>query len=268
MKHLSKSILSLIALPLLCCFSLSSCTGGGYYDRAEGKTGSALKNALHDITTPSGRYYDYNSLANQYETSDNVEGKDGYVRLFYSSKEYNWPMWGMYGTDDNSVQREHVWPQSRFKIYGVNDDSKLNPYNDVHNVRPAWGSDNAKHSNLFYGEGSTNLFDPDTLKNHDKINSYRGDIARIIFYMAVRYDKLEIVDRNTAGTDMSSYEIGRLSYLLKWNLENPVSPREIQRNEAIYKGRQGNKNPFIDHPEYACKIWGETNEETKGICNL
>lgn len=273
MKPTLRNIFPMAMTILLSAVATTGC-GDRYtseYRKLSKLSGDELKSALNALTEPqteeSPNFYNYNQLATQYKTSDNDPDKEGNVILFYTSKSYEWFPWGQMGTDRNSVQREHVWPQSRFRVYGVQDDTKLSPYNDAHNVRPAWGADNMDHSNYLYGEGEY-LFDPNTLAGADLEHSYRGDIARILFYMAVRYDKLEIIDDDNAATGLASYQIGKLSYLLKWNLDNPVSQREIHRNDAIYKGRQGNRNPFIDHPEYACKIWGLTNDATKGICGL
>lgn len=270
MKLTLSKLFPMTMVMLLASVATTGC-GDSYYRKANGKTGEELKEALHQITEPqesqSPNFYTYAALASQYKTSDNDPEKEGNIILFYSSRSYEWFPWGQMGTDRNSVQREHVWPQSRFRKYGVSDDTKLSPYNDAHNVRPAWGADNADHSNYLYGEGA-GLFDPNTLESADLVHSYRGDIARILFYMAVRYDQLEIIDEDSAVTGSSSYQIGKLSYLLQWNLDNPVTDREKHRNEGIYNGRQGNRNPFIDHPEYACKIWGSTNDATKGICGL
>ena len=63
--------------------------------------------------------------------------------------------------------------------------------------------------------------------------------------------------------------MGKLSDLLKWNLEYPVSQSEMNRNDGIFlETPQNNRNPFIDHPSYACKIWGNTNESTRSICGI
>ena len=93
--------------------------------------------------------------------------------------------------------------------------------------------------------------------------TYRGDSARIIFYAAMAVPSFKLVDLENDSTGNKS--MGKLSDLLKWNLEYPVLQREKTRNEGA-ESLQGNRNPFIDHPEYACKIWGDTNASTREIC--
>lgn len=71
------------------------------------------------------------------------------------------------------------------------------------------------------------------------------------------------------GTVMYSYtmtdEIASIALALKWHLEHPITERDVVRNEVVFNN-QHNRNPFVDHPEYACRIWSETNSETKSIC--
>ncbi|HBF68864.1 MAG TPA: hypothetical protein DDW20_06120, partial [Firmicutes bacterium] len=107
------------------------------------------------------------------------------------------------------------------------------------------------------------------------VKNYRGISARIVFYCLIADTNLGIVD----STSISGNNMGKLSDLLKWNLQylpstSEDAPLELRveqnRNKTIAEDAkgQGNRNPFIDHPEYACKIWGSTNSNTKKICGI
>ena len=162
------------------------------------------------------------------------------------------------GWDGGSTwNREHMWPNS---LGG----GKVE--DDAHMVRPASTSINSERGNKYFGSsGST--YDPGQY-----VANYRGISARIIFYCAIADTSLNIIDANSGGSN----QMGKLSDLLRWNLQYlpGTSTTELRveqnRNEVIQKDSagQGNRNPFIDHPEYACKIWGNTNSETKSICGL
>ena len=156
-----------------------------------------------------------------------------------------------------SMNKEHVWPKSRggHAIDG-----------DPHMVRPTFTSDNSGRGNDFYNESPTS-YDP----NEFGAAQYRGISARIIFYCAVQeYQKLTLVDKtNDQWTSTTSGTMGKLSTLLKWNLEYPIDETEILRNEVLsgartVKGKSFsfNRNPFIDDRSLACRIWGNTNSET------
>lgn len=169
---------------------------------------------------------------------------------------------------DNLWQREHVWPQSHLNM---GDDEASESYtgvaSDLHNLRVACSSSNNYHSNKYYAnENSSTYFDPSDLEGrlsgvHLYEGDSRGDAARILFYMAVRYDYLELSDNlDTDSEDPDSnyhYSNGLLSVLLDWDRLDPVDDFEIQRNNRIYE-YQGNRNPFIDYYDQnlAEAIWG------------
>ncbi len=161
-----------------------------------------------------------------------------------------------------SMNKEHVWPSSRGgkSIEG-----------DPHMVRPTFTSDNSGRGNDFYNESPTS-YDP----NEFGAAQYRGIAARIIFYCAVQeYQKLTLVDKTTDKTiSRTEGTMGKLSTLLKWNLEYPIDETEILRNEVLSGARKVkgisfsfNRNPFIDDRSLACRIWGNTNSETLKVCS-
>ena len=160
--------------------------------------------------------------------------------------------------------REHVWPLSE-----LGGSTSLTAGCDAHHIRPADLSINNRRGNMEYGIGS--MIVEDTYASGSskcKISSeyfeprdeVKGDIARMLFYMAVRYEgdvsdeaDLELVLDKTAEKD---YKIGNLSVLLAWNRMDPVDEFEMHRNDVIYS-YQKNRNPFIDYPSLADLIWSQ-----------
>lgn len=199
-------------------------------------------------TSPSGqfKYTDYDPTTVQYNSDGQPYGTK--ILSFYS------------GQSTTSFNREHVWPNSRG---GGSVDS------DIYMPRPTNQAENSNRGNSSYVEGmchSANGWDPvtafdSTLGTYSNI---RGECARIIFYCTTANGSLSIKE----GADLSySNSIGNLSDLLKWNLQYPVNDREIRRQSGG-QYLQGNRNAFVDDPNYACKIWGNTNAETKSICGI
>ncbi len=189
------------------------------------------------------KYTDYDPSTVQYDSSGQPYGTK--IISFYSGKSVS------------SFNKEHVWPDSR---------GGGQVENDIHMPRPTVPSENGSRGNSFYVEGqksSSSGWDP--AAESFGIESYRGDSARIIFYCVIASSSLSLIDSNT--DDKNNKTMGKLSDLLKWNLKYSVDDREIRRNSGA-QYLQGNRNPFIDHPEYACKIWGSTNSTTKSICGL
>ena len=172
---------------------------------------------------------------------------------------------------DDSWDREHVWPKSRGFPKKAQDG-----YTDLHHLRPADRNINGKHSNLGYDEGGKPLVDetldgkPVTgikvdLKNQsfEPTDLSKGQVARMLFYMAVRYEAgddkgdekmpdLKLIDDNKK---IKEPVIGDLCTLMKWHKQFPVTDFERRRNDRVQQ-IQGNRNPFIDRPEYADVIWG------------
>ncbi len=225
--------------------------------------GNALLSALQDLNKTkrqhttgynailytSGKYTDYDVNHVQYDSKG--QPYSDYITGFYS---------GTVALKASGMNREHVWPQSH-------GGKKIE--NDIHMPRPAIESENGSRGNSFYVEGkchSSNGWDPAMESFGDE--TYRGDSARIIFYCLVGYSGYSLIDEDSHTTSNSNpdFMMGKLSDLLKWNLNYAVQQREMNRNEGA-EYLQGNRNPFIDHPEYACRIWGKYNAETQRICS-
>lgn len=141
--------------------------------------------------------------------------------------------------------REHVWPKSLLGVSDVNN-RDINIATDLMNLRAACTNANSSHGNRYYGEkGEANAFYPNVTSGlsgtHSYTGDHRGDVARICFYMALKYDGTISLSDNPSG----SYQNGYLSTLIKWDKEDPVDAFEIQRNNRIYE-YQGNRNPFVD----------------------
>ncbi len=173
---------------------------------------------------------------------------------------------------DDSWDREHVWPKSRGFPKKAQDG-----YTDLHHLRPADRNINGKHSNLGYDEGGKPLVDetldgkPVTGINVDLKNQSfeptdlsKGQVARMLFYMAVRYEPgddkgdekmpdLKLIDDNKK---IKEPVIGDLCTLMKWHAKFPVTDFERRRNDRVQQ-IQGNRNPFIDRPQYAQVLWGK-----------
>ena len=247
----------------------------GYYNTATG-TGYTLKTQLYNIIkghTDNG----YAGLYTTYQTSDRdyYYENDGTILDMYSENPtgidpYNYSAGttqrcGNYSSEGDCYNREHIIPQSIF-----NSSSPM--VSDAHFITPTDGKVNGMRSNYPHGTVASASW---TSKNGSKLGSsgvsgysgtvfepideFKGDIARMYFYFATRYE-------NTVsgyGYDMFNSTSDQvftsefLSILLTWNALDPVSPREIARNNAIY-AQQNNRNPYIDHPEYVQKVWNPT----------
>jgi len=239
----------------------------GYYNNANGKTGDELKMALHEIiqghTTIS-----YQQIWTAFWSTDNKGDNvvwdmysDG-ASYTYSYQEGN-DQCGEYGQEGDCYNREHSWPQSWFS----GDDQAI-PSRDLHQVFPTDGFVNSQRSNHPFGEvgvaswTSQNGSKLGTCKTSlgyegtvfEPIDEYKGDFARALMYVSVRYYN-EDSDWGTSGmTNKSEILPWAMNMLLRWSDNDPVSQKEIDRNNAVY-GIQNNRNPFVDHPEYARMIW-------------
>jgi len=247
-----------------------------YYQQANGKSSDNLKEALHQIisnhsvfpyTSASTDTWDILQLSDQ-----DPENHENMILVYtgrsqekgYRDGSGNYSQYeNGNGSQSNSWNREHVWPKS----HGFpNEDD--NAYSDVHNLKPSDRSVNSSRGTRDYDYGGSQhseatqcLTDSDSWEPSDSV---KGDIARILFYMVVRYDPgydnnnnpfdLELVDYTTPNNNDPI--LGKLSSLIQWHYDDPVDDFEINRNEIIY-GFQENRNPFIDHPNLVGFLWGE-----------
>lgn len=245
----------------------------GYYNSAQGLTGEALKIVLHNIID-NHTVISYNALHNAYQNTDKLpSGKvwDIYSDIPGSTAAYYFTFGtdqcGSYAVEGDCYNREHTWPQSWFS-------SVAGPQSDLFHVMPTDGKVNGERDNFPYGNvGSPTYF---TSTNgsllgittdlgynsvvFEPIDAYKGDVARNYFYMSTRYYLEDNSWVNSAATEKSNIKPWQLNVLLTWHHQDPVSQKEIDRNNKIYTSYQNNRNPFIDHPEWADSIWAETVE--------
>lgn len=211
----------------------------GYYLGMDGLTGPNLiiflNNLLEQMT---GRQYSFGNTALQ--VTDRDPNNSSRLIEFYTGQSYvaSW--------DGGSTwNKEHVWPQSLLGEAASN--TVVNIASDLHNLKPSNPTINSERSNKWYGP-VTNA--ESYLPARAEI---RGDIARMLFYMDIRWDQLVLV--NLTGLQKPSiYQMGDLQTLLLWHIQDPVDDFERNRNDVIY-GYQGNRNPFIDYPELVSKIY-------------
>ena len=241
-----------------------------YYNSANGLSGNALKTALHNIIK-GHTVISYSATANAFWSTDNKG--NGVVWDMYSDIPGGTPPYtyqlgtdqcGSYDGEGDCYNREHSWPQSWF---GNDATAK----SDLHHLFPTDGFVNNKRSNYAFGEvrsaswTSRNGSKLGTCKTSgfsgtvfEPINAYKGDFARALMYMSVRYYTEDASWSTSDMTTKSEIKPWAIQMLMRWNEQDPVSQKEINRNNVIYSSYQHNRNPFIDHPEYARMIWDPT----------
>ena len=261
----------LVVLGACCCTAQALAQPPpGYYDSAQGLYGEDLKLALYDIISPhtvhtnAQLWGDFASTDRRADNpnlvwdiySDNPSGAEPYVYTFGADQ------CGTYDSEGDCFNREHTVPQSWFE-------SQLPMVTDLFHVMPTDGWVNQKRGDLPYGlVGGTDYLSQNGTRTGNSItpgyggtvcepiDAFKGDIARNYFYMMTRYYAL--VDGWSGdmlqGGDLSPWAE---QLLVSWHLEDPVSSKETDRNNAIF-AIQDNRNPYIDHPEWVERIWGET----------
>jgi endonuclease I len=263
----------IILLPVWCLVAAVAAAQvpAGYYDSAAGLTGKPLQQALHNIID-NHTYITYDQLWTAFKSTDAKAG--GSVWDIYSDIPSGTPAYsftfvtdqcGNYSAEGDCYNREHSFPKSWFggEVYPM--------YSDLFHLYPTDGYVNNIRSDYPYGEvGSATKTSSNGSKKgscsvsgytgvvFEPIDEYKGDLARSYFYMATRYYG---EDSTWPGSEMvtgSQPKAWALTMLLDWSRNDPVSQKEINRNDSIYK-IQKNRNPFIDYPLYIEMIWGTLN---------
>lgn len=238
----------------------------GYYDSAIGYTGDSLKTKLNLIIKNHTEFPYTSSNTDVWDIlkeTDKDTLNPNNVLMIYSS----WSKDASLEYDSgNGWSREHVWAKSRGD-FGTSQGAGT----DVHALRPCDISVNSARNNRWFAECSTEYIDGDgatgsytssidwVWKPNDKV---KGDVARMIFYMATRYEgegaepDLEVIDSIPSNNNGLEPVHAKLSDLMQWHIDDPVDDWERNRNNIIYYDYQNNRNPFIDNPEYAQLIWG------------
>jgi len=211
----------------------------GYYEGLNGVTDVQFKSTLRGIIS---NYVgvDYGTARYTLDDSDRDPNNPNNVILVYNRASVS-------GVWDAGVtwNREHVFPQSYLGASAVNE--VINIAADMHNLKPANPSINTSRGNKAFAEGSGTH--GAVVGGYYPGDADKGDIARIILYMHVRWNLI-----------ISASTIGDINTFLRWHIEDPVDAFEANRNEVIFQV-QGNRNPFIDHPELADRIWGSITLE-------
>ena len=261
---MKKSVILFIAL--LFSILAKGQAPSNYYNSANGLTGTPLKTALHNIIK-GHTSVSYAQLWNAFWSTDNKGNgvvwdmySDGAGYTYYLGSD----QCGQYDSEGDCYNREHSWPQSWFN-------DQTTPRTDLHHIFPTDGYVNGRRGNYAFGEvrnaswTSRNGSKLGTCKTSgftgtvfEPIDEYKGDFARAIMYMSVRYYTEDGSWGSSDMTTKSEIKPWAIQMLLCWNEQDPVSQKEINRNNTIYNDYQHNRNPFVDHPEYARMIWDPT----------
>ncbi len=265
----------------------------GYYDTVDLTNATTLRNSLHNIIKDHVRFA-YTSTSTDtwdiLEQADEDPSNPNDILDLYRNASYP-----KQGGGNTYYQREHTWPKS----YGFPNDNSTNyPYTDCHHLFLCDGGYNGSRSNKPYRFCDASCTEKPTLltdgvgggsgvypgNSNWTSGSYtqgtwevwqdrRGDVARALFYMDVRYeggtngnsgapepdliltDDEALIDASNTGSNESVGYMGMLSVLLEWNQEDPVDAKEEHKNDVVYS-YQGNRNPFVDHPDWVGCIFG------------
>jgi endonuclease I len=211
-----------------------------YYSTCEGKTGSELETALKNINKPKSTSYNWS----RYEAADEAENASNYILCLYTRTNkaksahvgsYSWETWN----------REHIYPQGAFPASDT----------DNHNIFACEGQINNVRGSKSFGEVTHNSSNQVSVHGHttdcyttssyfEPCDEAKGEVARAVMYTSIYYGfKINQIFQS-------------VDLCLKWHEEHPVTNRDIYRNNTVYS-LQGNRNPFVDHPEWANAIWGD-----------
>ena len=253
----------------------------GYYDTVDTSSRETLRQTVHDVIDGHTKIPYTSSSTDTWdvlELADEDPYDSGRILDLYRNRVYP-----KYGTGNNYYNREHTWPKS----YGFPDDGWDNlPYTDCHHLFLCdIGYNGARDSRVF--DDCTSSCSSYVTDDYDGVSGTnytrdltpvgvwqtwlyrRGDVARAIFYMDVRYegdtgsepdlivtdDTALIVASQTGNNEDIAY-MGLLTTLLEWHAVDPVDDKERSRNDVIYD-YQHNRNPFIDHPEWVDLLFGD-----------
>ena len=224
-----------------------------YYTAACGKSGAALKSALNSIIRNQTKL-SYDQVWDALKVTDQDPANANNVILLYSGRSQAKSTNGGNADDWN---REHVWAKSHGDF-----GTATGPGTDIHHLRPEDVSVNAARGNLDFDIGGSAVSEaPGSYADGDSFeprNAVKGDVARMIFYMAVRYegnDGYVNLEMNNSVSNGTAPYMGKLSVLKQWSQQDPPDAFEKRRNQVIHDSYQRNRNPFIDHPEWVASIW-------------
>lgn len=243
--------------------NVSSTAPAGYYASLNGKSGAQLKQAIQDIIANPAvvRAHNYGDITEILKKADQNPLNSNEVWLMYKEVSRAKFLFQDTGNGTGRWNREHIYPQSRGGYSGgtsstpdginvwiaTSADSIKHGHADAHHLRAEDGPENSSRNNRNYGVA------PAYSGFLGNLGSWKGDVARAAFYMAVRYNGLNLVDGNPPESPTG--QLGDLATLLQWNQTDAADDFEMNRNNYIYTW-QYNRNPFIDLPDLANYIWG------------
>lgn len=245
--------LLVIALCLL-AFTVKAQIPSGYYNGTEGLYGDQLKAVLHNIIDDHDEY-SYNDLRDFIlADADEDPNNSNNIILLYTGRSQ---AKSTFGGGANEWNREHTWAKSHGD-FGNNPPCGT----DAHMIKPTDASVNSARGNKDFDEGGQQHSEATgcyyTEYTWEPRDAVKGDVARIILYMDVRYEgdngELDLTAVDEVNTSPAPKH-GRLSTLLQWHEDDPPDAFEINRNNVVYS-YQENRNPFIDHPEFVYNVWG------------
>lgn len=275
MKKVFKSLFVLTSLTLLLTscktnknaegeedVDISIADGEGYYASIKGDmsggTNGDLRKALTSLVKPVQTVEYSAGLKTHLQKADEDPNNSANMIYFYTQDSVK-------KNAASSWNREHTWPQSESNsCWG-----KTQAGSDMLHIRPTYNSTNSSRGSLHFGEvsGSYQTYNG---KPYGKVGTYfepidsvKGDSARIIMYIWVAWQDY-YGNKMPGVTDIFQ----SVDVMLKWHLQDAPSTQEVKRNDYVQTTVQKNRNPFVDHPEYACKIWGNTNPTTKSLCGI
>ena len=256
-------ILTLLATISLIAFSQPN----NYYATCFGLEGDALKTELHNIIKDHTAF-SYTTTKSILRESDEDPNNPSNIILVYSGNSIDKFDFAS-NFEPDFWNREHVWPKSHGD-FDAGDPFEVPLYTDAHNLKPVDHSMNTIRGEKDFDNGGDVVFNGsiatdclDTNSTFEPRDEVKGDIARIILYMDVRYEgELGSNEPNLVPIDgLTTYpnpQIGVLSTLLEWHAQDPPDAFEKRRNDVIYEW-QGNRNPFIDYPEFVDYIYSDDN---------
>ncbi len=234
----------------------------GYYSSLEGLSGQALKQAVQDIIADPEvvRAHNYGDVFNIIKIADQNPENHNHIWMMYKEQTRSKLLIQTTGSGAGKWNREHIYPQSRGGFSNATSDTPdginvWEPSNanilahghaDAHHIRAEDNQENSSRNNRDFGLSDYNGYS-------GNFGSWKGDVARAVFYMAVRYNGLDVVNGNPVDSTVG--QLGDLATLLTWNVTDPSDDFEMNRNNYIYTW-QYNRNPFIDYPNLADYIWG------------
>ena len=254
-------------LSIFLCFNfLMISQPNNYYESCNGLEGDELKEELHNIIK-NHTSFSYTTTKSILRASDEDPNNPSNIMLVYSGNSIDKFDFAS-NFEPDFWNREHVWPKSHGD-FDSGDPFEVPLYTDVHNLKPVDHSMNTLRGEKDFDYGGESVFNGtietlclSTSSTFEPRDEVKGDIARMILYMDVRYEGGSNEPNLVPVDGLTTYpnpQIGVLSTLLEWHEIDPPDGFERRRNDVIYEW-QGNRNPFIDYPEFVDYIYSEDLE--------